>query len=56
MSAPLRFDVVGAEGPTQYFRALTAGTLAHGYLFAGPSGVGKDAVIAEIVRQVAVAA
>jgi DNA polymerase-3 subunit delta' len=41
MSAPLRFDVVGAEGPTQYFRALTAATLAHRYLFAGPSGVGK---------------
>lgn len=36
-----RFDVVGASGPRQFFEGLTAGTLSHGYLFAGPSGVGK---------------
>lgn len=37
----LHFDVVGAEGPRQYFGSLRRGTLAHAYLFAGPSGVGK---------------
>jgi hypothetical protein len=35
------FDVIGAAGPTHFFEALTAETLSHGYLFAGPSGVGK---------------
>jgi hypothetical protein len=35
------FDVVGAAGPTQFFEGLTAETLSHGYLFAGPAGVGK---------------
>ena len=37
----LRFDVVGAAGPKQYFAALTPQRLAHAYLFSGPSGVGK---------------
>ncbi len=36
-----RFDVVGAAGPTRFFEGLTAETLSHGYLFAGPAGVGK---------------
>jgi hypothetical protein len=36
-----RFDVVGAAGPTHFFEALTPETLSHGYLFAGPAGVGK---------------
>ncbi len=37
----LHFDVVGAEGPKRYFGVLTPATLAHGYLFTGPAGVGK---------------
>jgi DNA polymerase III delta prime subunit len=37
----LHFDVVGAEGPKRYFSTLTKETLAHAYLFSGPSGVGK---------------
>ena len=41
MNAPLQFDVAGAEGAKRYFGALTHATLAHGYLFAGPPGVGK---------------
>jgi DNA polymerase III delta prime subunit len=36
-----RFDVAGAMGPRVLFEGLTAKTLAHGYLFAGPAGVGK---------------
>ena len=36
-----RFDVAGATGPRVLFEGLTAKTLAHGYLFAGPAGVGK---------------
>jgi DNA polymerase-3 subunit delta' len=35
------FDVVGAAGPRAFFEHLTSATLAHGYLFAGPHGVGK---------------
>lgn len=35
------FDVIGAAGPTRFFEALTAESLSHGYLFAGPGGVGK---------------
>ncbi|MGB8964939.1 MAG: hypothetical protein WCB99_04805 [Candidatus Cybelea sp.] len=37
----LHFDVIGAEGPKHYFGALSPATLAHGYLFTGPGGVGK---------------
>jgi DNA polymerase-3 subunit delta' len=37
----LRFDVIGAQGPRQYFEALTPQTLAHAYIFSGPAGVGK---------------
>lgn len=37
----LKFDVVGAEGPRQFFSRLTKATIAHAYLFSGPSGVGK---------------
>jgi len=37
----LHFDVVGAAGPKSYFSRLTPATLAHGYLFFGPPGVGK---------------
>lgn len=36
-----RFDVVGASGPTHFFEGLSAETLSHGYLLAGPAGVGK---------------
>lgn len=36
-----RFEVVGASGPTAFFARLTAQTLAHGYLFTGPAGIGK---------------
>jgi DNA polymerase-3 subunit delta' len=39
--ADLRFDVVGAEGPKQFFSRLTKETIAHGYLFTGTAGVGK---------------
>lgn len=35
------FDVVGAAGPSHFFEGLTNETLSHGYLFAGPAGVGK---------------
>jgi DNA polymerase III subunit delta' len=37
----LQFDVVGADGPRAYFERMTPETLAHGYLFSGPPGVGK---------------
>ena len=37
----LRFDVVGADGPKQYFARMTKEKIAHGYLFSGPSGIGK---------------
>ena len=36
-----RFDVAGAAGPTHFLEQLTAESLSHGYLFAGPAGVGK---------------
>ena len=35
------FDVVGARRALQYFSTLDEARLAHGYLFAGPSGIGK---------------
>lgn len=37
----LHFDVVGAEGPRAFFKRITKATIAHGYLFGGPAGVGK---------------
>jgi DNA polymerase-3 subunit delta' len=37
----LLFDVVGAEGPRAFFKRITKATIAHGYLFGGPAGVGK---------------
>jgi DNA polymerase-3 subunit delta' len=37
----LLFDVVGAEGPRAFFSRITKKTIAHGYLFSGPAGVGK---------------
>lgn len=37
----LHFDVIGADGPKRYFNSLTRESLAHAYLFSGPSGVGK---------------
>ena len=37
----LHFDVVNAEGPKTYFSRVTTETIAHGYLFSGPPGVGK---------------
>lgn len=36
-----RFEVAGAAGPKQFFENQTAARLSHGYLFAGPAGVGK---------------
>ncbi len=35
------FDVVGADGPKAYFARVTRESIAHAYLFTGPSGVGK---------------
>jgi DNA polymerase III subunit delta' len=35
------FDVVGATRALAYFSGLEQSTLAHGYLFSGPAGVGK---------------
>lgn len=37
----LKFEVVGAEGPKQFFSRLTKETIAHGYLFTGTVGIGK---------------
>jgi DNA polymerase-3 subunit delta' len=37
----LKFEVVGADGPKQFFSRLTKETIAHGYLFTGTQGVGK---------------
>ena len=37
----MAFDVVGAEGPRRFFSSIAVDRLAHGYLFAGPDGVGK---------------
>lgn len=37
----LQFDVIGAQGPTQFFSRLTKDTIGHAYLFTGPEGVGK---------------
>jgi DNA polymerase-3 subunit delta' len=37
----LKFEVVGADGPKQFFSRLTRRTIAHGYLFTGTAGVGK---------------
>lgn len=37
----LKFEVVGAGGPKQFFSRLTKETIAHGYLFTGTAGVGK---------------
>jgi len=37
----LTFDVVGAQGPREYFEHLTPEALAHAYIFSGPEGVGK---------------
>lgn len=37
----LHFDVIGADGPKQYFARVTRETIAHAYLFAGPPGTGK---------------
>jgi len=45
-----RFEVVGAAGPRAFFEHLTAATLSHGYLFAGPQGVGKKTFARELAR------
>ncbi|MGZ3497724.1 MAG: DNA polymerase III subunit [Vulcanimicrobiaceae bacterium] len=37
----LEFDVIGADGPKAFFSRLTKDTIAHGYVFTGPQGVGK---------------
>jgi DNA polymerase-3 subunit delta' len=37
----LRFEVVGADGPTRFFSRVDKEHLAHGYLFSGPAGIGK---------------
>lgn len=41
MTADLKFEVLGAEGPRQFFSRITKDTIAHGYLFSGPEGIGK---------------
>ncbi|MGH7738411.1 MAG: hypothetical protein ACREMP_11180 [Candidatus Tyrphobacter sp.] len=41
MKDGLEFDVVGAAGPRAYFDLLTLASIAHAYVFSGPSGVGK---------------
>lgn len=41
MSGDLTFDVIGAQGPRCFFAALDRTTIAHAYLFTGPSGTGK---------------
>lgn len=37
----MKFEVVGCDGPKQFFSRLTKETIAHGYLFTGPAGIGK---------------
>jgi len=37
----IEFEVVGAEGPKLFFSRLTRKTIAHAYLFTGPTGIGK---------------
>ncbi|MFN2448464.1 MAG: ATP-binding protein [Candidatus Baltobacteraceae bacterium] len=37
----LRFEVVGQQAAKAFFSRLTKETLSHGYLFAGPAGIGK---------------
>jgi hypothetical protein len=37
----MHFDVIGAAGPTAYFKRTVKAALAHAYLFTGPPGVGK---------------
>ena len=37
----MTFDVLGAQGPKQFFARITKETIAHGYLFTGPEGIGK---------------
>ncbi len=41
MTQDLRFDVLGAEGPKRFFSRITRDSIAHGYLFSGPEGIGK---------------
>jgi DNA polymerase-3 subunit delta' len=42
------FDVVGAQAPLAFFASL--GALSHGYLFTGPSGVGKKTFARRIAQ------
>ena len=44
------FDVVGAAGPRTFFEHLSPATLSHGYLFAGPQGVGKKTFARALAR------
>ncbi len=37
----LQFDVAGAAAPRRFFARLTKKSISHGYLFSGPSGIGK---------------
>ena len=37
----MKFEVLGAQGPKQFFSRITKASIAHGYLFTGPHGVGK---------------
>jgi DNA polymerase-3 subunit delta' len=41
MNVAGEFDVVGARAPLAFFAALDPARVAHGYLFTGPTGVGK---------------
>ena len=45
-----KFPVVGAAGPRAFFEHLTAATLAHGYLFTGPLGVGKKTFAKQLAK------
>lgn len=44
------FPVEGAAGPKAFFGHLSAATLAHGYLFTGPAGVGKKTFARELAK------